>query len=58
MGKKFKYKQLQQMLIDHNALPMSKQREAIHDALEKWMHHDGVGYEQTDDVLLIGFRVN
>lgn len=61
-GKKFKYKQLQQLLIDTCMLPMPKQREAIHAKLEEWMNFsvDGTkkGYEQTDDMLLIGFRVN
>jgi serine phosphatase RsbU (regulator of sigma subunit) len=57
-GKKFKYKQLQQLLIDNNKLSMKDQREAIHKSLEEWMNFDGRGYEQTDDMLLIGFRVN
>jgi PAS domain S-box-containing protein len=57
-GKKFKYKQLQQTLIDNHKLPMSAQREAMHTALEAWMNYDGERYEQTDDILLIGFRVN
>lgn len=61
-GKKFKYKQLQQVLIDHHHEPMAKQREAIHNVIENWMNYsaDGTvtGFEQTDDMLLIGFRVN
>lgn len=60
-GKKFKYKQLQQLLIDNNKLPMPKQRDAVHAAIEGWMNYPGEdkhGYEQTDDILLIGFRVN
>lgn len=61
-GKKFKYKQLQQFLIDNCRLPMPEQREALHKMIQDWMNHSsdhtGKGYEQTDDMLLIGFRVN
>jgi PAS domain S-box-containing protein len=61
-GKKFKYKQLQQLLIDNYLKPMKEQRAAVHSAVEQWMNHPGadekLGYEQTDDMLLIGFRVN
>ncbi len=60
-GKKFKYKQLQQVLVDNCKLPMQDQREAIHQAIEAWMNYannEKKGYEQTDDMLLIGFRVN
>lgn len=61
-GKKFKYKQLQQLLVDICPLPMKKQREEIHNRIEAWMHYGSnagtKGYEQTDDMLLIGFRVN
>lgn len=60
-GKKFKYKQLQQVLLETCMLPMQKQREAIHKKMEEWMNFssDGnrKGFEQTDDMLLIGFRI-
>ena len=60
-GKKFKYKQLQQVLIDNHKLPMKAQREAMHNALEEWINYpnpSNKGFEQTDDMLLIGFRVH
>jgi PAS domain S-box-containing protein len=60
-GKKFKYKQLQQTLIDNSKLHMKDQHAAVHKAFEDWMNfpnETGKGHEQTDDVLLIGFRVN
>ncbi len=60
-GKKFKYKQLQQLLIDNHNLSMKQQRAAFEKAIMDWMNYpsdDGKGYEQTDDMLLIGFRVN
>lgn len=59
-GKKFKYKQLQQLLIANHKLPMTQQREVLHNALEEWINYPGGemgGYEQTDDILLVGFRV-
>ncbi len=59
-GKKFKYKQLQQLLIDNHELSMVEQRAAFEKAIMDWMNYSsdqGNGYEQTDDVLLIGFRV-
>lgn len=60
-GKKFKYKQLQQLLIDNHHLSMAQQRRAFEKAIMDWMNYpsdEGKGYEQTDDMLLIGFRVN
>jgi serine phosphatase RsbU (regulator of sigma subunit) len=60
-GKKFKYKQLQQLLMDNHNLPMEQQRATFEKSIMDWMHYpseDGKGYEQTDDMLLIGFRVN
>ncbi|HTF03607.1 MAG TPA: SpoIIE family protein phosphatase, partial [Bacteroidia bacterium] len=60
-GKKFKYKQLQQLLMDNHDLPMSQQRATFEKTIMDWMNYpsdDGKGYEQTDDMLLIGFRVN
>lgn len=60
-GKKFKYKQLQQLLIDNHKLSMTEQRDAFEKAIMDWMNFPsdhGHGHEQTDDMLLIGFRVN
>lgn len=58
-GKKYKYKQLQQVLLESSHLPMNEQREALHASLESWINYptsDMKGFEQTDDILVIGFR--
>jgi PAS domain S-box-containing protein len=57
-GKKFKYKQLQEILIRISPLPMAEQRNAIQKALDDWMNFTQPGYEQTDDMLILGIRVN
>ena len=60
-GKKYKYKQLQQLLLEHAHLSMSEQRVAIEKSVSDWMNYPSDnpnGFEQTDDMLLIGFRVN
>lgn len=59
-GKKYKYKQLQQLLIEYNHLPMQEQLNVVAKAMHDWMNYPSdnpAGYEQTDDMLLIGFRV-
>lgn len=59
-GKKFKYKQLQELLVQNNSLPMNDQRAAIEKAVDDWMHYPtpgGGSFEQTDDMLIIGIRV-
>jgi PAS domain S-box-containing protein len=60
-GKKFKYKQLQQLLLNNHALPMDGQRAAIKAAVDEWMAYPTSGggiYEQTDDMLIIGIRIH
>lgn len=52
-GKKFKYKQLQHLLLEIHHLPMEKQREMLDLGFEKWRGN----LEQVDDVLLIGFKI-
>lgn len=59
-GKKFKYKQVQQLLLENNHLSMTEQHESISKAMHAWMNYPSDnpnGFEQTDDILLIGFRV-
>ncbi|HLG02945.1 MAG TPA: SpoIIE family protein phosphatase [Bacteroidia bacterium] len=56
-GKKFKYKQLQDLLLSNYQLPMAGQREAIRAKMEEWMSYEGE-FEQTDDMLIIGIRIN
>ena len=52
-GKKFKYKQLEQLLVDNSQLPMAEQKQALEKAFEDWKDN----LEQVDDVLIIGIRV-
>ena len=52
-GKKFKYKQLQQLIADNAHLPMEEQGKILNEALETWRGN----LEQVDDVLIIGIRV-
>lgn len=59
-GKKFKYLRLQEVLLAHHQQPLAKQQEAVANALTDWMRHElpsGGFPEQTDDMLLLGFRV-
>ncbi len=52
-GKKFKYKPLQQLLLEHHDKPCAEQRIILNEALEQWMGK----LEQIDDVLVIGIRI-
>jgi serine phosphatase RsbU (regulator of sigma subunit) len=52
-GKKFKYRNLKNMLLEINTFPAEKQKDLIQDALKSWqgMH------DQVDDICVIGIRV-
>jgi tetratricopeptide (TPR) repeat protein len=52
-GKKFKYKQLQQLLMDNVQLPMAEQKKVLEKAFTEWQG----SLEQTDDVCVIGIRI-
>jgi serine phosphatase RsbU (regulator of sigma subunit) len=52
-GKKFKYKQLQELITDHIKLSMAKQKEGLEKALDEWK----ADLEQVDDILVIGIRI-
>ncbi|HEX8514949.1 MAG TPA: tetratricopeptide repeat protein [Bacteroidia bacterium] len=52
-GKKFKYRQLQQLLIENCALPLNKQKELLENTIEEWRG----SLEQIDDILIMGIRV-
>lgn len=52
-GKKFKYKQLQEIIINNASLPMSSQRYALEQAFLSWIGN----IEQIDDVLIMGIRM-
>jgi tetratricopeptide (TPR) repeat protein len=52
-GKKFKYKQLQEILLANSDKPMAEQGKILEKTFEKWM-----GFlDQIDDVLVIGIKV-
>lgn len=52
-GKKFKYKPLQQLLVDYANEPLSVQKEKLEKAFEKWKGN----LEQVDDVCIIGIKL-
>jgi len=52
-GKKFKYKQLQNLLLDNSAAPMDEQKKILDKAFEDWRGN----LEQVDDVCVIGIRI-
>jgi serine phosphatase RsbU (regulator of sigma subunit) len=51
-GKKFKYKQLEEILISISQLPMNEQRDVLEQKFNEWKD----GFEQVDDVLIIGIN--
>ncbi len=52
-GKKFKYKQMQELLLANAGKSMDEQKKILEDALNEWKG----SLEQVDDVLVIGIRV-
>ncbi len=49
-GKKFKYKQLEDLLVENCMLPLEKQKEILDKTFENWK----TGHEQVDDVTILG----
>jgi serine phosphatase RsbU (regulator of sigma subunit)/ligand-binding sensor domain-containing protein len=52
-GKKFKYKQLNEMLVSISQESPAKQKQILNDTFETWRDN----LEQIDDVMLIGFKL-
>ncbi len=52
-GKKFKYKQLEELLLTTSHLTLDEQKEKLTTAFEQWRGN----LEQVDDVCVIGIRV-
>ena len=52
-GKKFKYPPLKKLLISIQDKPMDVQRQILNTTIQNWMD----GFEQVDDILIIGVRV-
>ncbi len=52
-NKKFKHKTMEKLLVDNQDLSMDQMKKLLHDTLMEWKG----GYEQVDDILVLGFRV-
>jgi len=52
-GKKFKYRQLQELLLRISDKPAAEQKNILDDTLENWRGK----LEQVDDILVIGLRI-
>ena len=52
-GKKFKYKQMQEVLLSIAHQPLDKQKQILDLTIENWRG----GLEQVDDMLIIGIRI-
>jgi serine phosphatase RsbU (regulator of sigma subunit) len=52
-GKKFKYKQMQQLLLQFHSLSMDEQKQSMEKAFSDWKGK----VEQVDDILVIGIKV-
>jgi serine phosphatase RsbU (regulator of sigma subunit) len=52
-GKKFKYKQLEEMLLSVHHLPMNEQKPLLEQKFVSWKGH----LDQVDDVLILGVKV-
>lgn len=53
-GKKFKYKQLEELFIRLNAFPLTQQEREIEETFDQWKGH----LEQVDDVCIIAFQIS
>ncbi|MBI1769795.1 MAG: SpoIIE family protein phosphatase, partial [Bacteroidetes bacterium] len=52
-GKKFKYKQLEEKIMESHKLLMEEQKKNLAAVFEKWKGN----FEQVDDVLVIGVKI-
>lgn len=52
-GKKFKYRQLEELLLTHASMPMNEQGQILKATLEAWQGK----LEQVDDVCVMGLRL-
>jgi serine phosphatase RsbU (regulator of sigma subunit)/Tfp pilus assembly protein PilF len=51
-GKKFKYKNLQQLLLSNASKPMAEQKQILEKTLRDWQGN----MDQVDDILIVGIR--
>lgn len=52
-GKKFKYKQLNELLLSISQLPLTQQKQKLESAFENWKGN----LEQVDDICVVGIRI-
>lgn len=52
-NKKFRYKKLQEMLLEIHKLTMDEQKDKLFRTINEWMGDN----EQVDDILMLGFKV-
>lgn len=55
-GEKFMRKNLQELILSIQHLTMSEQREIFNNSIEEWKN--AFGEEQTDDILILGFKIS
>jgi len=55
-GRKFMIKRMKKMIFENHKKPMDEQKQILDNAIEDWKHNYGE-YEQTDDILVIGFKL-
>ncbi|HXD94054.1 MAG TPA: two-component regulator propeller domain-containing protein [Bacteroidia bacterium] len=53
-GKKYKYHQMQQLLVKNNNKPMDVQKQLLNEEFEQWRGN----LEQVDDVMIIGIKIS
>jgi len=53
-GKKYKYSQMQQLLVKNNNKPMDAQKQLLTEEFEQWRGN----LEQVDDVMVIGIKIS
>ncbi|MBN1415686.1 MAG: tetratricopeptide repeat protein [Bacteroidales bacterium] len=56
-NKKFKIKQLRELLVNIAGKPMREQNEILDRTFENWRSANGIIYEQVDDVTILGMRI-
>ncbi len=55
-GRKFMIKRMKNMIFENHKKPMEEQNKILDDAIENWKN-EHKEYEQTDDILIIGFKL-
>ena len=56
-GKKFMYKQFKELIVNNSSRSMSEQKTILESKIESWMSDNGINYEQTDDITVLGIKL-